>query len=179
MASKARGSISASTGDLVRTVAILVGVLAVVALVLTSMGRPDSFERETVDYERVLAQVRADYPYPVLAPSALPEGWRATSVSYESSASGHRWRLGFLVDDQGYVGLEQSDGEIVSYLSERMRDFTDDGTSEVGGVTWDRMIQSTRPADRALVRVDGDVVTIVRGTEPYAVLERFAAGLEP
>jgi Protein of unknown function (DUF4245) len=178
MTSRARGSISASTGDLVRTVAILVGVLAVIALAVTSIGRPDAYERETVDYERALTQVRADFPYPVLAPSSLPDGWRATSVSHESDAAGHRWRLGFMIGDRGYVGLEQSDGEIVSYLSERLRDFTDDGTSVVGGVTWARMIQSTRPADRALVLVQGDVVTIVRGTEPYDVLELFAAGLE-
>ena len=177
MTSKARGSITASTGDLVRSVAILVGVLAAIALVVTSIGRPDSYERETVDYQRALAQVRADYPYPVLAPASLPEGWRATSVGHESDGAGNRWRLGFMIGDDGYVGLEQSDGEIVSYLSERMREFTDDGTSQIDGVRWDRMIQSARPADRALVRVDDDVVTIVRGTEPYDVLERFVAGL--
>lgn len=178
MTGRARGSIAASTGDLVRTVAILVGVLAAVVLVVTTVGRPDAYPRETVEYDAALAQVRADYPYPVLAPSALPEGWRATSVSHESDSAGHRWRLGFLIDERGYVGLEQSDGEIVAYAADRLRDFTDDGISLVRRVEWDRMIQSGRPADRALVLMDGGVVTIVRGTEPYEVLERFAASLE-
>lgn len=179
MSSRARGSISAPTGDLVRTVAILVGALALITLVINAMGRPEAYPRETVEYERVLERVRADYPYPVLAPGSLPDGWRATSVSHDADAAGHRWRLGFMIGDEGFVALEQSDGEIVSYLSERLRDFTDDGTSVVGGVTWDRMIQSARPADRALVQVDGGVVTIVRGTESYDVLEWFATNLEP
>lgn len=179
MATGSRGSISASTSDLLRTVTVLVGVLALVALAINTFMRPEAPERETVDYEGTLEQVRAEYPYPVVAPGALPEGWRATSVSHEVDDAGHRWRLGFLIGDHGFVGLEQTDGEIVSYLADRLRDFTDDGVSTVAGETWERRRQTRQPEDRALVRVDDGVATIVRGTEPYEVLEEFAAGLEP
>lgn len=179
MATGNRGSISASTGDLLRTVTVLVGVLALVAVAINTFMRPEAPERETVDYASVLEQVRGEYPYPVVAPNSLPQGWRATSVSHEIDAAGHRWRLGFLIGDHGFVGLEQTDGEIVSYLADRMSDFTDDGVSTVAGDQWERRLQTRQPEDRALVRIDDGVVTVVRGTETYEVLEEFAASLEP
>ena len=176
--SKGRGSIAASTGDMLRTVGILAGVLALLALAFTAT-RPDARLPETVDYEPVLEQVRADFPYQPAAPSTLPDGWRPTNVHHEADAAGHRWRLSFLIGEQGFVRLEQSDGEIVSYLTDRLADFSADGTSVVECDTWDRMRQSGGPRDRALVRTEDGVVTIVRGTESYEVLAQFAASLEP
>ena len=176
--SKNRGSIAASTGDILRTVAILAGVLAVLALAFT-VTRPDARLPETVDYGPVLEQVRAEFPYEAAAPSTVPDGWRPTNVHHETDAAGHRWRLSFLIGQRGFVRLEQSDGEIVSYLTDRLEDFTADGTSVVEGDTWDRMRQHGGPRDRALVRTEDGVLTIVRGTESYEVLEQFAASLEP
>jgi hypothetical protein len=179
VATSRRSSISSSSGDVLRTVAVLVGVLAVVALAINTFMRPDLPERETVDYAGALDRVRSDYPYPVLAPASLPDGWRATSVSHSADDAGNRWRLGFLIGDHGYVGLEQTDGEVMSYLADRLVDFSDDGVSIVAGERWERRLQTRPPADRALVRVEAGVATIVRGTEPYQVLEQFAASLEP
>ena len=176
--SKGRGSIAASTGDMLRTVGILAGVLAVLALAFT-VTRPDARPPETVDYEPVLEQVRAEFPYEPAAPSSVPAGWRATNVHHEADAAGHRWRLSFLIGEQGFVRLEQTDGEIVSYLQDQMEDFQADGTSTVEGDSWERMRQDGGARDRALVRTDGGVLTIVRGTESYEVLEQFAATLEP
>lgn len=175
---KSRGSIAASAGDMLRTVGILAGVLAVLALAFT-VTRPDARLPETVDYVPVLAQVRAEFPYQAAAPATVPDGWRATNVHHEIDAAGHRWRLSFLIGEEGFVRLEQSDGEIVSYLSDRLDDFSPDGTSVVDGDTWDRMRQHGGPRDRALVRTEDGVLTIVRGTESYEVLEHFAASLEP
>lgn len=176
--SKSRGSIAASTGDMLRTVGILAGVLAVLALAFT-VTRPDARLPETVDYEPVLEQVRAEFPYEPAAPASVPSGWRATNVHHEADEAGNRWRLSFLIGEQGFVRLEQSDGEIASYLDDRMEDFRADGTSMVGGDAWERMRQDGGPRDRALVRTEGGVLTIVRGTESYESLEQFAASLEP
>lgn len=177
MATRSRGSIDASTADILRTAGILVGVLALLVIFFTAT-RPEPWMPETVEYEPVLEQVRAEYPYPVLAPASLPEGWRATSVDHSSTDRGNRWRLGFHIHDSGFVGLEQSDGEIVSYLASRIGDFREDGSVTIGGEVWERRIQEDRSPDRALVRIEDGVVTIIRGPEPYEVLERFAATLE-
>lgn len=179
MSTRARGSIGASASELLRTAAVLVGVLALMVLAINTFMRPEAPERETIDYSGVLEQVRAEYPYPVVAPATLPDGWRATSVNHQVDAAGHRWRLGFLIGDRGFVGLEQSDGEIASYLADRLRDFVAEGVSTVDGEQWERRLQTRQPEDRALVRVEDGVVTIVRGTESYDALEQFVSTLEP
>jgi Protein of unknown function (DUF4245) len=176
MAGKARGS--ETVGDAVRSLAVLLGVIAAVVVAFTVM-RPGPQPPGPVDYGAALDHVRAQYEYPVLAPEPVPDGWRATSVDHTSGPAGDRWRLGFLTADDGFVGLEQADGEIESYLADRLAEFSDDGTSQVAGTTWERRIgQGDRP-DRALVRVDNGSVTIVMGTEPYDVLESFVASLTP
>lgn len=175
MAGKARGT--ETTGDMVRTVFILMGVLAVVAGIF-AINRPGARVPDPVDYESVLGIVQDEYPYDVLAPSSLPDNWRATSVYHEQDGAGHRWRVGFLVDDDQFVGLEQSDGEIVSYETDRLSGFEADGTSTVAGATWQRMVEQDESPDRALVQTDGGVITVVRGTASYEMLDEFASWLE-
>jgi hypothetical protein len=122
--------------------------------------------------------VSEQFTYEVLAPTKVPDEWRATSVDHGQELGGNRWRVGFLVDGEQFVGLEQTDGEIETYLRDRLRDFDEDGTSRIGGDTWQRLVERDRSPDRALVRVDDGVVTIVYGTIGYDTLETFVTWLE-
>ncbi len=176
MAGRTRGR--ETVGDAVRSLVVLLGVIAAVVAAFTVM-RPDARSPDPVDYGSALDHVRGEYAYPVLAPDPVPDGWRATSVEHSSLPTGDRWRLGFLTGDGGFVGLEQSDGEIESYLADRLAEFGEDGASEIAGATWERRVEQGDRTDRALVRVDGGAVTIVLGTEPYDVLEAFVATLSP
>lgn len=169
---------TATTADVIRSMAVLLGAVVVIVVVFNAL-RPDAELPDRVDYTGVVELVKDEYPYEVVAPASVPEGWRATSVDHQEDAAGHRWRVGFLTDDEGFVGLEQADGEIQSYLVDRMRDFELDGTSTIDGVTWERWEQTTSPHDRALVVERDGVVTIVRGTESYETLDDFAARLAP
>lgn len=176
MAGKPRGA--ETVGDVVRSLVALCGVIAVVVISFSVM-RPDDSGPRPVEYTGVLDRVRDEFPYPVVAPTPVPEGWTATSAEQSSGSSGNRWWLGFVTDDGGFVGLEQSDGEVNSFLDDRLEGFTEDGSSRSGGVTWERWLESDENPDRALVSVRDGVATVVLGTEPYAVLEAFAADLQP
>jgi len=79
----------------------------------------------------------------------------------------------FLIDGEQFIGLEQTDGEIESYRDDRLAGFEPDGESSVDGASWERLVEDDDAPDRALVRVDGGAVTIVRGTLPYEDLEEF------
>ncbi|NED95287.1 DUF4245 domain-containing protein [Phytoactinopolyspora alkaliphila] len=175
MAGRTRGN--ETTGDVIRTLVIFLGLLALVGGFF-AMNRPGPSLPDEVDYESVVDVVREQYPYPVVAPVAVPDAWRATSVDHGQELGGHRWRVGFLVDGEQFVGLEQMDGEIQAYLLDRLRDFDEDGTSRIGGDTWERRLERDRSPDRALVRVESGVVTIVRGTTGYDTLEEFVTWLE-
>ncbi|WP_162452484.1 DUF4245 domain-containing protein [Phytoactinopolyspora mesophila] len=175
MAGKARGS--ETTGDMVRAVFFLLGGLALVAG-LFAINRPEPTLPDPVDYEGVLANVQDQYSYHVEAPARVPEDWRATSVHQAQERGGDQWRIGFLIDGESFVGLEQSDGETAAYLQDRLHDFEEDGVSTVDGENWERLVERGGNQDRALVRTAGGVVTIVRGTESYETLEEFVTWLE-
>lgn len=155
---------------------VLLGVIVVIVVAFNAL-RPDPRLPDPVDYSGVVDVVQDEYSYDIAMPSDVPEDWRATSVDHRQTASGNSWRLGFLVEGAGFVGLEQSDGEIQSYLADRLGDFEADGRASVDGTAWQRQRQTESPRDHALVLEQDGVVTIVRGTESYDVLERFAANL--
>ncbi len=164
-------------GDIIRSVVVLAGVLAVGALLFNLVNDAEPHLPEPVDYAAALDAARAEYDYPVLAPEPLPDGWRATSVEFDQGQGGDRWRLGFLTAEEQYVGLHQSDGEIESFQDERLGEFTPDGESNVAGQTWQRWVEQDDAPDHALSRVDEGAVTIVIGTMSYASLEDFVASL--
>lgn len=164
-------------GDAIRGVAVLAGLIMAVALFF-SFGRADVDPLPpAVDYESVVDYVRESYPYDVRAPASVPDEWRATSVEHSADERGNQWRVGFAISTAGFVGLEQSDGEVQSFLAERLSGYREDGTTTIDGETWERLVEDGDNPDRALV-LSGDAVTIVLGPEPYEVLEQFAAGLE-
>ncbi len=158
-----------------RSMAALAGVLALVALVFNLLNDQEPRLPEPVEYRDALAMARADYGYDVLAPEPVPDNWRATSIDVSQDGGGDRWRLGFLIDDDKHIGIEQSDGEIQSYRDDRLADFDPDGESTVGGATWERLVERDDAPDRALVRESGGVITIVRGTVGYEQLEEFVS----
>lgn len=162
-----------SLGDILRSVGVLAGVIAAIAIVFNLLNDSEPRLPDPVDYQAALDTVRAEYDYPVLAPEPVPDGWRATSVDVAQEASGDRWRLGFLIDGEQFAGIEQTDGEIESYRDDRLAGFVPDGQSSIDGVTWERLVEDDDAPDRALVRVDGGALTIVRGTVSYEGLEEF------
>lgn len=163
-----------SLGDILRSMGVLAGVIAAVALLFNLLSDDEPRLPDPVDYQPALAVARAEYGYDVLAPEPVPDGWRATSVDFAQEATGDLWRLGFLLDDgEQFIGLEQADGEIQSYRDDRLADFAADGESTVDGVAWERLLEDGDRPDRALVRVDGGAITIVRGTVSYEDLEDF------
>ncbi|WP_431047510.1 DUF4245 domain-containing protein [Streptomyces sp. P1-3] len=162
---------------LVQSLAVVVGVAGVI-YVFTAYDE-DKDPIKTVDYSVELATVRRAAPYPVAAPErgGLPEGWRATSVSYEpQSKVGAAWHLGFLDQDDEYVAVEQSDGRRVTFIDEVTQEARKTEKSQrIGGRTWQRY---TGPKYDALVHEGEGVTTVVTGTASFAQLTKMAAALQ-
>lgn len=159
---------------MVRSVAVLLGLVVVVVLVGNFLFSRDGGDRPTVDWEQPLVQAREASTFPLWAPPSLPEGWRATTVSYSPGETG-RWHLGVQTADDDYVGLEVSPvGE--RRLVERYSGSTSqDGEVEVGGHTWTRW---SGDDETSLVRTDDDGTAIlVTGTAPAAEIRDYAATL--
>ena len=179
----ARAKKPATTGDMIRSLLVIIIPLLIITIVFTNTPRDHPVK--VVDWVPVLATARKQAPYPVLAPTRVPAGWRATLVSWakqgEPGPTGQisprkEWHLNFLDADDKYIGLSQGDGDLADFLKQETRAGTADGTSALGEQTWNRVI-SPDERTRSLVRSDPTVTTVVSGDLPYAVLEAYAGSL--
>ena len=164
----------ASAGDMVRSLAV---VGAVVAVILLLNARDERAVVREVDYAAPLTQARDAASYDVLGPAGLSEQWRATSVRLPAEDGGFTWHVGFVTPRGDYAGLEQSDGpparEFVDRFAEGSRVT---GDVRVGARTWQRR-EGGEPEPRALVLRDSASTTVVAGTAGWPELEELARSL--
>jgi hypothetical protein len=173
----------ASPGDMIRSLAVILIPLVILTVVFTDV--PKDRPVTEVDWRPVLATARREAPYPVLAPTNLPDGWRATQADWArvgrptqngQTSVRNLWQLGFLNPDNVFIGLDQGDLLADDLVHEQSRAGTPDGESMVNGDVWQRLV-SPDGRTRSLVRRDPEVTSIICGDLPYAALEAYAATL--
>jgi len=179
----ARTTRQATLGDMIRSLALLVIPLAVIAIIFTNVPRDHPVKE--VDWKPVLAIVRKEAPYQVLAPTNLPDGWRATRVAWVpqgrpylngEASPRNLWQLGFLTPDDAFIDLNQGDAQPEEMVDQQSRAGTADGSSVVAGQSWERLI-SPDGRTRSLVLRGPNVTTVLTADLPYAALEAYAAKL--
>jgi hypothetical protein len=160
-----------SLGDIARSVA----VLGAIVLALFGIGKlltltPDD-PAPSVDYKTAAESSRTVADFDLLAPTALPDGWRATSVRYETD----EWHLGVLTDEDDYVGLEQLRATPWRTIERFAAGSRASGTVTIDGTAWSRR---TGPDDDVTyLRRDGEVTTLVTSRAPRADVERYISSL--
>jgi Protein of unknown function (DUF4245) len=181
--SVARPARQSTVGDMIRSLALLVIPLAVIAVIFTNL--PDDHPVKEVDWKPVLATARKEAPYQVLAPTNLPDGWRATRVAWVpqgkpylngEASPRNLWQLGFLTPDDAFIDLNQGDVQPQDMVDQQSRGGTPDGSSVVAGRTWQRLV-SPDGRTRSLVLASPDVTTVVTADLPYEALEAYASAL--
>ena len=179
----ARAKKPATPADMIRSLAVILVPLLLITLLFTrNLG--DHPVKE-VDWRPVLTTARAQAPFPVLAPTSLPEGWRPTQVAwvpqgqpYLSGAPSVRnlWKLGFLTPDDVFVGLSEGDLRPDDLVRDETREGVPDGQSTVGDQTWQRRV-SPDDRTRSLVSTGGKATTVVSADLPYEALEAYVGTL--
>lgn len=166
---------------MVRSLAVVLGVVGVVALITI---RGSSEPVREVSYEAELVGARSAAPYDVLAPEGLDD-YRATSVRYLDEGGVTVWHLGFLTPDEEYVGLDQVDAPSPDYLQDFVAELTEDAVevevAVIDGEQWQRYDDGGSSEDehvRGLLRTDRNVSILVSGTAEWVELEEFAAALD-
>lgn len=162
---------------MVRSLAVvLVLVGAIVAFNVAD--QPDPVVRD-IDYADAVAQARQQAAYAVLAPRPLPTGWRATSARTRSEgADAVSWHLGLVTAAGDYAAVEQTDGAREGFVDRFADGAERDGTVKVDGTRW-RRLEGGDPEERALVRSEGGVTTVLAGSAAWDDLERLASSLRP
>ena len=174
---------NATAGDMIRSLAVIIVPLLIITFFFTR--NLDGHPVTVVDYQPILAQARSESRYPVLAPVNLPASWRPTQASWvqkgKLAADGrpsprNSWVLGFLDPSDTYISIYQGDAETEDMVSSATRQGVADGSSTVGGQSWQRLI-SPDGRTRSLVLVTPEVTTAVVGDVDYEALEAYVSTL--
>lgn len=165
---------------------LLGAMIILVVVVLAVVGWRALFraelevEPEAVDYREAGEAVAAS-GVPVVLPTALPEGWIATSAELDRGRA-PVWRLGVLTDDERFVGLRQGPQSAEELLEEtypEVDDLRPVEPVEVEGAAvatdWEAWEVED---DLAWATEVGDTVVLVHGSAPPEDLAAFARSLE-
>ena len=170
-----RARSAATAGDMVRSLAVVLGVVVVV-LLLNARDERGATVRE-VGYAGPLAQARSAAPYDVVGPVGLDDDWRATSVRSPREDGGVVWHVGFVTPEGEYAGLEQAGAETRRFVDRFAEGAEVTGDVRIDGRAWERL-EGGDPEPRALVLRDDESTTVVAGTASFDELTALAASLE-
>lgn len=173
-----------TVGDMVRSMAIVLGVIGVIMLV-TWRPQPDAVRVVPIQEQLTLAQMQADFT--VLTPVGLTEQWRSTSARWEPTQASDVapvWHVGYVTPSDEYlqftqVGTGDTAGASVNpeaFIAEQTVDGSPGESVTVGGQVWERWESGER---RSLVLTSADAVTVVSGTGDWPEIEQYAGALRP
>ena len=111
-----------------------------------------------------------------MAPPSLPDGWKATSASYDTGTT-PIWHLGMLTDKGKYVGVEEALGGVQDLVEQHVDENAVQGKDvTIGGETYQTWTDAG--GDYAVSRtvpIEGGTESyLVVGTAPHASIRDFA-----
>lgn len=153
----------------------MLAVFACIALGWAALVPRPAQPVRTVDFAPVVAEARARGAVPVVAPSGLPPGWKATSAALDRNGPGSV-HIGFVTPSEEYAEVEQSAEALESFTSRVLGSGSSPReTATFDGHTW--QMREVRGGDRALVRGDGGASVIVRGSASWSELGQLVDSL--
>jgi hypothetical protein len=179
---KAKSRLKTTVRDMVLSLAVVAVPIAVVLVIEPSKGGNPVHVVDTASYQSALSAARGAEPFAVLAPAALPGGWKLTSAYYQPAGSGPAdWHLGYLTPSGGYAALEQTTEPLSAYLTDQHSDAAAVGAVHVAGATpdvWQHYTGTTPSGLRTLLcSQTGKSTVIVAGSATLAELEQLAVAL--
>lgn len=162
----------------------LVGAIVLALFWMVAWQRPEVQGpiRQAVDVGQVFDDLRVAEPFPVLEPTALPDGWTPTSAWFEPSTvssdiDGGVLHVGYLTPTGSYAEVRQTDGNADEALAEWVGDRTEPvGSVEIAGQKWS-LTESDETGKQALVLQNGATTVVVTGKAAQDELETLAASL--
>ncbi|MDG4822864.1 DUF4245 domain-containing protein [Asanoa sp. WMMD1127] len=138
----------------------------------------DGHDPIPVDASVAIDDARHANAFPVLVPAGLGDDWVTVSARWQEVDGGKALRLGLVTPDGDGVQVVQTDAEPTAFIpAELTADARPEGAVDVAGGSWQSY--STRPGERALVKLDPDRTVIVVGEADDGELRTLAAALKP
>jgi Protein of unknown function (DUF4245) len=165
---------SQTVGDMVRSMSLVLVVVAVVVLLTLRNDPKEKIQR--VDYTEQLQEARRVAAYDVAAPVGLGDRWKATSARSDNTEGVVSWHLGLVTPAEHYAAVEQSDGPEAGFVNGFVAGASKAGVVTISGAQWQRL-EGGKPELRALVLRGHDVTTMVTGSASFTELRTLASAL--
>ena len=158
------------------------GLMAVVIAVLLLIGPartlvfPGGATMQPVDYTHQVTAFKNVVGI-VLAPTALPAGWRANAASFDSTRGRARLHIGFATPGSRFAGVDESNGPPGQLVRTVLgaRGATDTGTTTIAGQTWEE--RRSRRGEQARTLIAGPLTVVVTGSATDAQLRTLAGSV--
>lgn len=171
-AARRRRGLKRSAADMVRSMAVIVGIVAVIVLVVP---RPSQTPQRSVDVAMVARGAALSLSFSPAVPQ-VPAGWTATSAEVRNSADGiTTWHVGYLTADGHYASIEQA-----AKVTPRWEEIMDSGglprdPQTIDGTTWEQRYKDVRDVYALIHRGAGRTTMVTSkggGPEHAAALAR-------
>lgn len=121
--------------SLFNLVIALLASLAVVAVIMLVVVRPDISSNTAVDYQGVAAKASA--PVTLAAPD-LPNDWWSNSAIYDGTPTDDvaNWYAGFVTPGEQFIAFNQGIDANPTWLANKLEGMTSSGSTTIDGVEW-------------------------------------------
>ncbi len=153
-------------------------VLVIVGFTTLRQNPADPIRTVETTSSTQLAAARAGYP--LLVPQDLPAGWRPTSIrtdagKAEAPGDPVTLQIGWYTPGKEFAGYVISDDDRASALIDVLGGATDEGSTTIGGRTWERLT-TTREETAYRLLADG-ATAVVTGSASDEELQTLAGAV--
>lgn len=159
----------------------LIVTTGLVAAIYLGVPRDDSNRITAVDYQSISVSASDSLGQQALSPE-VPADWWANAARLETTLGVVSWYVGFVTEDNQYIGLSQAFDSNSSWESSLLSSNFQDGQIELSGLTWEiwpTLNPSSPPGttEYALLhRLDNSVV-VIYGTAATSDFEQLARAI--
>lgn len=136
----------------------LIVTLGLTVAIVLAVPRDDSNRIQRVDYVSIASDAASVTGQRVLAP-AIEDSWWSNGARLETNLGIDTWYVGFVTDDNQYIGMTQAFDSNPSWLANQLQGNSQSGTIEISGLTWE-VWPTLKP-------------TIPAGTKQYALVHNY------
>jgi hypothetical protein len=170
--------VSATLFDMVRSLGVLVVVVALTLVFVPGLLHPSKSQRFAAvgysDYTEGFKQVSG---LDALVPTGLPSGWYANSGALTHQATDAKLRIGWVTAAKHYLALDESNeptGQFVATVlgSDGLKVV---GTVQIDGANWSR--RTSDQGEKSIVRTVNGVTVVITGSGTLAEQSTLAGAL--
>jgi hypothetical protein len=170
--------VSATLLDMVRSLGVLVVVVALTLIFVPGLLHPSKSQRfSAVGYSDFTEGFKQVTTIDALVPTGLASGWYANSGALTHSGDDANLRIGWVTPDKNYLALDESNEPAKEFISGVLGSggLKVTGSLQIDGATWTR--STSDQGEASIAGTFNGVVVVITGSGTSAEQSQLAAAL--